>query len=112
MPPHDALYTTLQSNDTEAQNTTEPPTPILISHYAHGASDHRTFGFTSKSTTKKPRKSTHIQHWPAPPDGSPVLELSGNRFNVKDKYEKQMEDLMNATFRNNQENISRKMKQV
>ena len=103
--PHETWYTAQQSTETEAYNGTE--TPMLTSHYAH-ALDNRVTSW--RSGPKKQKRGTHAQHWPSPTDGRPMLELSGNRFAVQDKYQKQMEGLMHATFRNNQENVTRKIR--
>jgi hypothetical protein len=79
--PHETWYTAQQSTETEAYNGTE--TPMLTSHYAH-ALDNRVTSW--RSGPKKQKRGTHAQHWPSPTDGRPMLELSGNRFAVQDKY--------------------------
>lgn len=51
------------------------------------------------------KASAHGQKWPGPVS----LELSGQRSAIYDKYHKQMENMMHSTFRNNQENVFRKI---
>ena len=104
--PHETWYTAQQSTGMEAQSARL--SPMFMSHYDHAAADNR--GTSWRSGPKKQKRGTHAQKWPSPTDGRPVLELSGNRFAVQDKYQRQMEGLMHATFRNNQENVTRKIR--